>query len=131
MYCWTRWIELPIAKEEKNSFPYLQMLSEVMDSLKIPITELFWDENDFGYKPEKYAVYYITNEREELSSDDDTECECINLTVSFYIKGNFRKIKRAALNEFIAAGFFVSTGYETYERDTKYNHFDFDLKYFI
>ena len=122
---------MSICDEEKKEFPYLQKLSDVMEILDIPITELFWDENEMGQKPDKYAVYHSVREREDLSSDDDTECDCINLTVSFYIREKFRKIKRAAKKEFLAAGFFLSTGYETYESDTKYNHFDFELKFYI
>lgn len=122
---------MSIHKDEMKEFPYIKKLSDVMDALKIPITELFWDENEMGKKPDKYAVYYITSEQEELSSDDDTECDCINMTVSFYIRGKFRKIKRSARNEFLAAGFFLSTRYETFEPDTKYNHFDFELKFYM
>lgn len=120
-----------ISEEEKNAFPYLQKISDVMKSLDIPITELFWDENEFGFKPDKYAVYYITSEQDALSSDDESENDCVEITVSFYIRGKMRALKLAALKEFLAAGFFVSTGYETYEKDTHYKHFDIELKFYF
>lgn len=122
---------MPIRDEERNEFLYLQKLADVMENLEIPITELFWDENVIGYKPDKYAVYYITNERSALSSSDDSEEDCVDLTVSFYIKGNFRSIKSAALKAFQGAGFYISAGYETYEPNTRYNHFDVELKYYF
>lgn len=120
---------MPIDETEKQEFSYLQRLSDVMESLEIPIAELFWNENKpgLGLKPQKYAVYYITGENANLSSDDETEVENVSITVSFYIKGPFRKIKQRACREFRAAGFFVSLGYETFEKDTEYNHFDVEL----
>lgn len=124
---------MPIDEQEKQEFAYLQKLSDVMEALRIPITELFWNENEkgLGLKPPKYAVYYITSENAKLSSDDEAEEENISITVSFYIKGPFRKIKQRACREFLAAGFFVSLGYETFEKDTSYNHFDVELNYYF
>lgn len=131
MYFMMRWKELLIGENDKELFPYLKKLDEVSNSLDIPITGLFWDENELGCKPDKYAIYYITSEQDDLSSDDDTESGYIGITVSFYIRTDFRKTKLAALKELRAAGFFATPGYETYERDTHYKHFDVELKYYM
>lgn len=116
---------------EYQELPHIEALKNILNSLNIPSCSLFWDENTEGRKPKNYAVYYETNLDDSLSSNDDTESEHTEITVSLYLKSKyFRQIKRLAIKEFIAAGFFVSVGYETRESDTGYRHIDLNLNYY-
>lgn len=111
--------------------PHIQALRDVLTALDIPFCSLFWNENVQGRKPKNYAIYYETNIDDSLSSNNDTESEHTAITVSFYLKSkDFRKIKRSAYKAFIAAGFCVSVGYETFENDTGYQHIDLNLDYY-
>lgn len=122
---------MPIDEAEKNENLFLQSLAKAFEKIDIPITELFWDENVKGTKPSKYAVYYVKTENSALSSSDEEEEERISLTVSFYIKGKFRSIKALAMKALLEAGFYAELGYETYENETQYNHFDIELDYYF
>lgn len=121
---------MAIDELEKSENPFLQALAKAFENIGIPLTELFWDENIKGTRPPKYAVYYVKTESSALSSSDSEEEGRVSLTVSFYIKGKFRKLKALAFKELLEAGFYGEFGYETYENDTQYNHFDIELEYF-
>lgn len=93
---------------------------------------LFWDEQVHGKSPDRYAVYYGTGEGEVLSSEDGLEAERIDITVSLFVRGEYQKLKQDLRRAFASSGTCKvgSQSFETYERDTKYNHFDFDLSFY-
>lgn len=115
----------------------LTILETVLASLEIPCCELFWDENLMGKKPKRFAVYsFDRDEAEHLCSDDESEILFDEITVSFYLKQDiqnrleFRDLKKSCKNALYAAGFYISDGYETYEKDTGLKRFDLQLNYY-
>jgi len=115
----------------------LSILETVLASLKITSCELFWDENIFGKKPKIFAVYSFEGNMEaRLSSSDEAEVLFDDITLSVYIKPNirdkyeFRNLKVQCKKALCAAGFFVSDGYEAYEKETGLKRFDLELNYF-
>ncbi len=115
----------------------LSILETVLANLNIPYCELFWNENIFGKKPRKFAVYSFSSDcRAELSTSDKAEVACDEITVSFYLKQDlknkfeFRQLKAECKKALMAAGFYISEGYETYEKDTGLKRFDLELNYY-
>lgn len=115
----------------------LSKLETVLASLEIPCCELFWDENLMGKKPKRFVVYsFDRDEAEHLCSDDESEILFDEITVSFYLKQDiqnrleFRDLKKSCKKALYAAGFYISDGYETYEKDTGLKRFDLNLNYY-
>lgn len=112
-------------------------METVLANLNIPCCELFWDENILGKKPKKFAVYSFNSDcRAELSTSDEAEVVCDEIIVSFFLKQNlknkleFRQLKVECKKALMTAGFYISDGYETYEKDTGLKRFDLELNYF-
>lgn len=115
----------------------LSILETVLANLKIPCCELFWDENLMGKKPKQFAVYSFDFDGTVcLATADDGEILLDEITVSFYLKQDiqnrfeFRNLKKTCKKVLCAAGFYISDGYETYEKDTGLKRFDLQLNYY-
>lgn len=115
----------------------LSILETVLANLKIPCCELFWDENLMGKKPKQFAVYSFDFDGTVcLATADDGEILLDEITVSFYLKQDirnrleFRNLKKSCKKALHAAGFYISDGYETYEKDTGLKRFDLQLNYY-
>ena len=120
--------------KDKNA---LSILETVLASLEIPCCELFWDENLMGKKPKRFAVYsFDRDSADSLATSDDGEILLDEITVSFYLKQDiryrleFRDLKISCIKALCAAGFYISDGYETYEKDTGLKRFDLQLNYY-
>lgn len=94
-------------------------------------------ENLMGKKPKQFAVYSFDFDGTVcLATADDGEILLDEITVSFYLKQDiqnrfeFRNLKKTCKKVLCAAGFYISDGYETYEKDTGLKRFDLQLNYY-
>lgn len=107
-------------------------IRSILQTYSIKSVPLFWDEQAYGKSPDRYAVYYGTGEESALSSDDAQEAERLDITVSIFVRGEYRELKQALRREFARSKHCTigSQSFEVYEKETKYNHFDFDLSFY-
>lgn len=110
----------------------IKEIKSILQKYEIKSVPLFWDEQVFGKSPDRYAVYCGTGEESALSSDDEQEAERVDITVSVFARGGYRELKQALRREFAGSEHCTvgSQSFEAYEKETKYNHFDFDLSFY-
>lgn len=107
------------------------IMENLESDIGIPCVRLFWDENLYGIKPNRFIVWKFSGFSEIIDSDNEREIVTKDYAISYYSKNledvemEVNEILRTLNEKSVKA---IELPFEDYEKDTRYSHREIELR---